>query len=160
MVNDAGREGHRARPGLPGRARRRRDGSFGTDGYPANVAVTSLAALALMAGGTSPTAAPTAGRPPALDFVLSRANARRPRRAARPDHPPGFLHNPPTPARADVRPRLRHALPGEVCGMVHDKALRRGVRTGLTKAVKLILSAQNNEGGWRYNPRPSTPTSR
>src|SRR3712207_3464445 len=36
------------------RARRWRDGSFGTNGYMGNVAVTSLAAMAFMAGGHQP----------------------------------------------------------------------------------------------------------
>ena len=39
---------------------------------------------------------------------------------------------------------------GEIYGMTGDES----VRPKLERAVKLILGAQNKEGGWRYNPRP------
>ena len=66
----------------------RDDGSFGTGLYRGNVAITSLAALALMAGGHQP------GRglygkhvERALEFVMSKE-------AKNPEATPGFLHNP------------------------------------------------------------------
>ncbi len=40
---------------------------------------------------------------------------------------------------------------GEIYGMTGDES----VRPKLERAVKLILAAQNKEGGWRYNPRPN-----
>jgi len=121
------------------------DGSYGERHYRGNVAVTSLAALALMAGGHQP------GRGPrgkvvldALQFVLSHEDSRR---AA------GYLHNP----RASPHgPMYGHGFAtlflAEVHGMVHDKKRREELQEKLKKAVDLIIATQNNEGGWRYQP--------
>jgi hypothetical protein len=72
-------------------------------------------------------------------------------------HPDGFLHN----ARGigQQGPMYSHGFGtlflGEVCGMVPDSPLRDRVREALGKAVTIIKRAQNNEGGWRYNPVPN-----
>ena len=42
----------------------------------------------------------------------------------------------------------------EVYGMVNDPRLRNQLRQTLHESVQLIISAQNNDGGWRYQPRP------
>ena len=56
-------------------ARQHADGSFGTNGYQGNVAVTSLAALAFMAGGSQPNRGPYGKEVTrALTFVLSQEN--------------------------------------------------------------------------------------
>ena len=70
-------------------ARRNRDGSFGTNPYYGNVAVTSLGALAFMAGGHLP------GRG-VYGRVVDRRAARFVLRARRTSSggKPGFLHNP------------------------------------------------------------------
>jgi Prenyltransferase and squalene oxidase repeat len=133
-------------------------GSWGTNGYPANVAVTSVAAIAMMASGSMP----GRGRygeniKRALDFVLKQGE----RGAGRAgplglDHPAGFLHNP--DQHGQQGPMYSHGFGtlflGEVSGMVGDNALSERVHTGLGKAVKVIIGAQNVDGGWRYNPRP------
>ena len=67
--------------------RRRPDGSFGTGAYTGNVAITSLAALAFMAGGNQP----QRGRfgkivTDALKYILTQEN--------REGGYPGFFHNP------------------------------------------------------------------
>lgn len=41
---------------------------------------------------------------------------------------------------------------GELYGMTNDEA----IRPRLERAIKLIIGAQNKEGGWRYNPRPDS----
>ena len=41
----------------------------------------------------------------------------------------------------------------EAHGMVNQKELRDQLKGTLTRAVKLIIDTQNNEGGWRYQPR-------
>jgi hypothetical protein len=129
-------------------SRRHRDGSFGTNPYYGNVAVTSLGALAFMAGGHQPGRG-VYGRvvTDALRFVLSQENVSGGK--------PGFLHNP----RATPHgPMYGHGFGtlflAEVSGMVHDRALREEVREKLHRAVKVILDSQNLEGGWRYNPEP------
>jgi hypothetical protein len=125
-----------------------RDGSFGTNAYAGNVAITSLAAMAFMCAGQQPNRG-TYGRAitDALRFVLSMENRD-------PDHRyPGFLHN---PNASPHGPMYSHGFAtlflAEVSGMVHDPELRREVRDKLRRAVQLILDSQNREGGWRYTP--------
>src|SRR5919202_4218948 len=114
-------------------ARRWRDGSFGTNGYMGNTAVTSLAAMAFMAGGHQPNRG-AYGRvvTEALRFVLSKENVS--------GLEPGYLHN---PLASPHGPMYGHGFAtlflAEVSGMVHDKALREEVRKKLRLAVKLIL---------------------
>jgi hypothetical protein len=125
-----------------------REGYFGTGGYTGNVAVTSLAALAFMAGGHVPNRGPY-GRliTRALRFVLDQENRER-------GHP-GFLHN---PQASPHGPMYGHGFAtlflAEASGMVHDKSLRKELRDKLRLAVHLILKSQNSEGGWRYTPEP------
>jgi hypothetical protein len=127
-------------------ARQNGDGSFGTQNYAGNVAVTSLAALAFMSAGSQPNRGPYgAAVTRALRFVLSQEN--------RTGVHPGFLHN---PAASPHGPMYGHGFAtlflAEVSGMVHDKALREEVTRKLHAAVQLILKSQNIEGGWRYMP--------
>jgi hypothetical protein len=122
---------------------RETNGAFGTNGYRGNIAVTSLGGLAFMAGGNQPNRGPY-GRivTDALKFVLSMEKQ-------------GFLHN---PDRTPHGPMYGHGFGtlflAEASGMVHDKNLRESVNTKLHAAVRVILDAQNGEGGWRYNPVP------
>ena len=111
--------------------------------------MTSLGALAFMAGGHQPNRGPY-GRnvTNALKFVLSMEN--------RDGRNPGFLHN---PGATPHGPMYGHGFGSlflaEVSGMVHDKALREEVQKKLHRAVDLILSSQTKGGGWRYMPRPN-----
>ncbi len=120
---------------------------FGNGRYAGNVAVTSLAALALMAGGHQP------GRGrygkvvlEALQFVLSKEDAAR----------PGFFIN---PAASPHGPMYGHGFTtlflAEAHGMVHGRKLREELHDKLHRAVDLILASQNADGGWRYEPRPN-----
>src|SRR5947209_4725034 len=102
-------------------SQRNREGSFGTHGYAGNTAVTSLAAMAFMAGGHQPNRG-AYGRivTDALRFVLSKEN---------PDgRHPGFLHN---PLATPHGPMYGHGFAtlflAEVSGMIHEKALREEV---------------------------------
>jgi hypothetical protein len=135
------------------------EGYWGVGGYPANVAITSVGALALMAGGNMP------GRgkygenvSKALRWVIDQG-ARGGGRVGPfgMPHPAGFLHNP-GPQFGQQGPMYSHGfgtlLLGEVCGMGGDPALRDRVHEALGKAVEIIVKGQNGEGGWRYNPQP------
>ena len=123
------------------------DGSFGGNRiYYGNVAITSLAGLALMAAGHQP----GRGRhgkavKSALQFVLDHEDR----------NVPGFLFNPNTQQHG---PMYSHGFGtlflAEAHGMVHDQGLRKQLRETLARAVKLIQDTQNGEGGWRYDPRP------
>ncbi len=125
---------------------RHRDGAFGTGVHTGNTAITSLAALAFMAGGHMPNRGQY-GRviTDALRFVLSQENRER--------NQPGYLYNPDSTKHG---PMYGHGFAtlflAEVSGQVHDRQLRERVRTVLERAVKLILRSQNIEGGWRYTP--------
>lgn len=120
------------------------DGSFGTGLYRGNVAITSLAALALMSGGHLP------GRGQygpvilgALEFVLSKEQGNQ----------PGYLCN---QEASPHGPMYGHGFGtlflAEVYGSVHSMPLRDRLRSTLKRAVALIVDNQNGEGGWRYNP--------
>src|SRR5437660_5772738 len=106
-----------------------RDGSFGSGQYLGNVAVSSLAALAMMAGGHQP------GRGPygdvvtkALQFVMDQEVGKS-----------GYLHN---PMATPHGPMYGHGFGtlflAEVYGMVHDEKLRRDLHDKLHRAVQLI----------------------
>jgi len=125
-------------------AKRHKDGSFGTNAYAGNVAVTSIGALSFMAAGNQPNRGPYGQVvTDALRFVLKQEAKDR----------PGYLYN---PAATPHGPMYGHGFGtlflAEVSGMVQDRDLRQQVKDTLHRAVKLILESQNGEGGWRYTP--------
>lgn len=121
------------------------DGSFGDrPSLERNVAITALAGLAFVAGGHTP------GRglhgksvTRAIEYILSQESRSI----------PGFLYREVTSTHG---PMYSHGFGtmflAEVHGLIDDKELAGRVRATLTRAVNLILLAQNNEGGWRYRP--------
>jgi len=122
-----------------------RDGSFGeTQTFRGNLAITSLGALALMAGGHLP------GRGPygtnvlrALQFVLGKEQK----------SPPGFLNNPVGYSQGRMYSHgFATLFLAEVYGMVPDRALQDRLKGTIERAVQLIVNCQNSEGGWRYDP--------
>ena len=115
------------------------DGSFGRGPYSRNVAVCSLAAMAFMANGSMP------GRGPfgseinrTLAYILNSTRDS------------GFVI---ASGYASHGPMYGHGFAtlflAEVYGMVPDPAVGNKLRA----AVKLIINTQNEEGGWRYEPR-------
>ncbi|HYV38130.1 MAG TPA: prenyltransferase [Gemmataceae bacterium] len=122
------------------------DGSFGSPPHRGNVAITSIAGLAFMAGGHQPGRG-RYGRvvSKALEFLvnLEHNNTR-----------PGYLFNP--NAAQQNGPMYGHGFAtlflAEAYGMVATSPLRERLRASLGRAVQLIISTQNNEGGWRYTP--------
>ncbi len=114
------------------------DGSYGSTRFPRHVGITALACLAFMADGHMPGRGeygPNVQR--GLDFVLNHATES------------GLIV-----ADASHGPMYGHGFAtlflGEVYGMTGDPR----VRETLLKAVRLIVTTQNPEGGWRYQPRP------
>lgn len=116
------------------------DGSYGQGRYGSHVGVTSLGAIAFMADGNVP------GRGDygdsvrkALDFILTHATET------------GLLVSDETHG-----PMYGHGFAtlflGEIYGMNQSD---EKVRDALVRAVQLIVSSQNDEGGWRYNPVPN-----
>ena len=121
------------------RRQQKPDGSFGQGRFGQHVGVTSLCAISLMADGHTP------GRgehgeavQKALDFVLDHSTET------------GLLVSDETHG-----PMYGHGFAtlflGEIYGM-NEQDDR--VRDALVRAVQLIVSSQNDEGGWRYNPVP------
>jgi hypothetical protein len=128
--------------------RRHADGSFGTNAYEGNSAVTSLSALAFMAAGHQPHRGGY-GKvvADAVKFTLQLD-----RRSGQ----VGFLHNSEgTPHGPMYGHGFATLFLAEVSGMIHDRALRKQVHDKLRQAVQVILDAQSREGGWRYDPVPS-----
>jgi hypothetical protein len=115
-----------------------KDGSFGNDRSGQTVGVTALACLAFMAHGDLPgrgTYGPQVEK--GLDYILRNVQET------------GLI-------AGDVSqgPMYGHGFGmlflGEIYGMTGD----RRVREALVKAVRLTVSTQNAEGGWRYHPVP------
>ena len=120
--------------------RQREDGAFSGSGYAQNVAVVSLSGMAFLSGGHTP------GRGQygeqvrrAMRYVLDNA-----------EDGSGFICN---PSYTSHGPMYDHGFGtlflAEVYGMSPDSE----VREKLARAVKLIVSTQNSEGGWRYQPK-------
>ncbi|MBX3390339.1 MAG: terpene cyclase/mutase family protein [Phycisphaeraceae bacterium] len=122
------------------------DGSFGDDRWGRSVAITALAAISFMADGNLP------GRGPygenverALKHVLDNCTES------------GLIAGDTAAA-----PMYGHGFATlflcEVYGMTGggpDAAQASRLHNAVLRAVRLISSTQNDEGGWRYNPIPN-----
>jgi hypothetical protein len=107
-------------------ARQNDDGSFGSSGYSRNVAVVSLAGMAFLSGGHTPGRGEYGAQVSrAVAYVL----------AASDDS--GFICQPEYTSHGPMYD--------------HDTAIREKLK----QAVRLIVSTQNHEGGWRYQPKAS-----
>ncbi len=114
------------------------DGSIGGSRFPRHVGITGLACLAFMADGHLPGRGeygPNVQR--GLDFILNNSTESG-LIAAETSHGPMYGHG------------FATLFLGEVYGMTGDPRTREA----LLKAVRLIVTTQNPEGGWRYQPRP------
>lgn len=115
------------------------DGSFSGSGGR-NTGIASFAVLSFISTGVVPDRGPR-GRLVArgIDYVMSQAQLS------------GLIANP----QATHKPMYDHGMStvmlAEVWGMYH----RPGVLDALQRAVDLIIASQNDEGGWRYQPRPA-----
>jgi uncharacterized protein YfaS (alpha-2-macroglobulin family) len=119
--------------------RQQENGAFGTSGYRGNVAVCSLAGMALMSAGSTPGRGPHATAVNRfLSYVL----------AATQDS--GFIS---VTATASHGPMYDHGFATLFLAECYGMSQRGDLREKLSKAVKLIVSTQNNEGGWRYLPQ-------
>jgi hypothetical protein len=115
------------------------DGSFGVGTYRGNIAVTSLSGLAFMSAGSTP------GRglygphiDKALSYVMENTS------------PSGFIAVASTSTHG---PMYSHGFGTLFLSEAYGMTRRPDIREKLQKAVRLIIDTQNNEGGWRYQPR-------
>ncbi len=124
------------------------DGAFADKTGAANVAVTALAGLALLAGGQLPGRGKygrVAAR--AADFIVARGAAAT---------KVGYLQN--TDAFLQHGAMYQHGFGSlflaEIHGTFPDPAKQAVVRDMLEKAIALTVKAQSRDGGWRYEPQP------
>jgi squalene cyclase len=115
-----------------------RDGSFGSPGgLSENVGVTSLAGLAFVSSGSTPDRGPYGKQvAAATDYLLTRAQ------------PGGLILSPDS-----NQPMYGHGFATLFLAEVYGMVQRKDMRPKLSRAIKLIISSQNKDGGWRYTPR-------
>lgn len=119
--------------------RQQRDGSFGGGGMSAQSAVTSLSALAFMSSGSVPGRGPYGDNvQKAADYILA-SSQRSGLLSADASHGVMYSHG------------FATLFLAELYGMSQDER----VGETLSRAVRLIRQAQNDEGGWRYMPIPA-----
>jgi len=119
--------------------RQREDGSFGSGQYGSNVAITGLAGLAFMAGGSTPGRGPYGGQVSlCVDYLL--ANTQQ----------SGFIM---APGKASYGPMYGHGFATLFLAECYGMSKRPELREKVAAAVKLIVNTQNNDGGWRYYPQ-------
>jgi len=115
------------------------DGSYGSGPYHGNVAITGLAGLAFLAAGSTPGRGPHGARiSRAIDYLLATAL------------PSGFIN---APRGAGHGPMYGHGFATLFLAECYGMSPRPELRETLSKSVKLIVTTQNKEGGWRYYPQ-------
>ncbi len=117
------------------------DGSFGSGPYRNNLAVGGLSGMAFLAAGYLP----QRGKfgqvlQRSLEFVSEHAQ------------PSGFIHTGDSQARG---PMYEHGFATLFLAEVYGTSSKPAIREPLVKAIQLIVTTQNDEGGWRYEPRRS-----
>jgi squalene cyclase len=120
-------------------SRQRDDGSWSVGGDDHAAAVTAYVIHAFMASGHVPGEGPyrkTIDK--AIDFLLG---------CVRDD---GYIAS-----QRGQHNMYGHGIATAVLGEVYGQTQDARVRAALEKAVKCIINAQNDEGGWRYQPRPA-----
>jgi hypothetical protein len=119
-------------------SRQQNDGSFGSGAYRGNVAVTALAGMAMMAGGSTPDRGPYGENVSrTVDYLL--ANTQQ----------SGFIV---APGSATHGPMYGHGFATLFLAECYGMSARPELREKLDKAVALIVNTQNQDGGWRYQP--------
>ncbi len=115
------------------------DGSFGSGPYRGNAAVTALAGMAFMAGGSTPGRGPY-GREVnrCVDYLLANTQES------------GFIA---VPGAASHGPMYGHGFATLFLAECYGMSRRPELREKLVLAVKLIENTQNDDGGWRYQPQ-------
>ena len=123
-------------------ATQKQDGSFGSGNtYRRSVGVTSLAGLSFLAGGHTPGDGPYGGTVNrTIDFLLAQCDAN------------GFIHDSNSRTHG---PMYDHGFAVTFLAEIYGMTDRKELRASLNRSIKLIISSQNKEGGWRYEPKPS-----
>ncbi|MCG8584251.1 MAG: terpene cyclase/mutase family protein, partial [Pirellulales bacterium] len=118
-----------------------KDGGWGAQSYP--TAMTSLAGLALVAGGNTPYEGKYA-------LHVRRATDNLLRIARRNDD--GLFAEPRERSHCMHGHGFAMLFLAEVYGMGVDSARQREIHRALTKAIDLTMRSQSDAGGWLYRP--------
>ncbi len=121
------------------RAQQNPDGSYGRGPYSRNVAVCGLVAMAFMANGSMPHRGPY-GQQVArtLNHILNSTRDS------------GFIVS---PGSSSHGPMYGHGFATLFLAEVYGQSEDAEIRDKLEAATNLIINTQNEEGGWRYEPR-------
>jgi hypothetical protein len=120
-------------------ARQQDNGAFSPSGYGRNAAVIALAGLAWLSEGSTPGRGPygvEVGR--ATDFLAEHCQES------------GFIS---VEGAMSHGPMYEHGFATMFLAETYGMSQRDDLRDKLTRAVDLIVRTQNDEGGWRYQPR-------
>lgn len=115
------------------------DGSFGRGYYGRNPAVCGLCGMAFLAHGSTPGRGPHGMRLEKVTQFLRNATQAS-----------GFIEQRESASRG---PMYDHGFATLLLCEVYGMSRVPSLREKLSEAVKLIVSTQNDEGGWRYQPR-------
>jgi hypothetical protein len=115
------------------------DGSWGDSRFSSDVAIVGLCALSFMSAGHQPDRGP-------YGQVLRKAADYLAKNSQR----TGLIYNPQASAGP---PMYGHGFATLAMAELYGMTRRSDLRDRLEKAVSLILTTQNAEGGWRYQPR-------
>ncbi len=121
--------------------RQKADGSIGSGRvYERDVAVTGLAGMAFLSGGHTPGRGKY-GREveKCVEFILSRCQ------------PNGYIYDAESHSHG---PMYGHGFATLFLAEAYGVSRNKDLRPKLEKAIKLIVSTQNKDGGWRYFPEP------
>ncbi len=115
------------------------DGSFSTSGYGRNAAVVALAGMAWLANGSTPDRGPYGAQVSrATDYLLDHTEES------------GFIT---VEGSISHGPMYGHGFATLLLAEVYGMSPRADLRDKLERAVGLIVRTQNDQGGWRYQPR-------
>ena len=118
--------------------RQQPDGAFGSGGYSRDVAVSALAGMAFLSGGSTPGRGPFGAEAErCIRYVLAHAQDS------------GYIN---VAGSGSHGPMYGHGFATLFLAEAYGMTQRSDVRDKLSRAVQLICNTQSEEGGWRYQP--------
>ncbi|TWT42879.1 prenyltransferase/squalene oxidase repeat-containing protein [Botrimarina hoheduenensis] len=116
------------------------DGGFGGQRMGNNPAVVALAGMAFLAGGSTPERGPYGDAcQRCVDYLIDHTE------------PSGLVS---VQGAGSHGPMYGHGFATLFMAEAYGMSPRPELRDKLASAVRLIVNAQNDEGGWRYQPQP------
>ena len=119
-------------------SRQDEDGSLGSGGYDRNAAVCALGGMAFVSSGSTPGRGPWGAHvDKCIDYLISITTDS------------GYIQ---APGDVAQRGMYGHGFATMFLAEMYGMTMRGDLREKLEAAVELIVSTQNREGGWRYQP--------